>query len=184
MECLIEDVDKRNIKASECIQHINRKNISPLLFIGIVLIISLFVIWTVLNRTSKAPITQPEIKQPDTIIIKQSPTNNTKQNSKQNAVGNGTVSKQTIENIIRLAVIKRLSPNNLALTKTYSDINEFNVGVLRKSFADWKSQCNEDCKLLYKDYESQISFDQFKQLYDSELNKINSPIQKRLDEFK
>jgi hypothetical protein len=61
---------------------------------------------------------------------------------------------------------------------------EFNVGVLRKSFADWKSQCNEDCKLLYKDYESQISFDQFKQLYDSELNKINSPIQKRLNEFK
>jgi serine/threonine protein kinase len=183
-ECLIEDVDKRNIKASECIQYINRKNISPLLLIGIVLIISLFVIWTVLNRTSKAPITQPEIKQPDTIIIKQSPTNNTKQNSKQNAVGNGTVSKQTIENIIRLAVIKRLSPNNLALTKTYSDINEFNVGVLRKSFADWKNLCNEDCKLLYKDYESQISFDQFKQLYDSELNKINSPIQKRLDEFK
>ena len=183
-ECLIEDVDKRNVKATECIQKINNKNISPFLSIGLVLIISLFVIWTALNRTSKAPITQPKITKPDTIIIKQTPSNNTNQSSKQNAVGNGKPSKPAIESIIRLAVIKRLSPNKLALTKTYSDINEFNVEVLRKSFTDWKNQCNEDCKLLYKDYETQISFNQFKQLYDSELNKINSPIQKRFDEFK
>ena len=183
-ECLIEDVDKRNVKATECIQLINKKNISPFLSIGLVLIISLFVIWTALNRTSKAPITQPKIKKPDTTLIKQTPSNNTNQSSKKNAVGNGKVTKPTIESIIRLAVIKRLSPNKLALSKTYSDINELNIGVLRKSFAEWQNQCNEDCKLLYKDYETQISFNQFKQLYDSELNKINSPIQKRFDEFK
>lgn len=190
-KCLIEDVDKRNIKASECIQLINKKNISPILSIGIVLIISLFLIWTVTIKTIKTPITQPEIKQPNTIIIKQAPSNNTNQSSKQNAVPiqfkstkTHNLSKDSIESFIRLVVTKRLSPNKSALSATYSDINEFNADILRKLFVDWKNQCNEDCKLLYKDYESQISFDQFKRLYDTELNKINSPIQKRLDEFK
>jgi serine/threonine protein kinase len=183
-KCLIEDVDKRNIKAAECIQLINKKNNSSLLSIGIVVFISLFVIWAAINKTTKTTIIQPKIIKSDTTIINQTPSNNTNQSSKQNAIGNGNVSKPPIESMIRLAVIKRLSPNKLALSKTYSDINEFNVEVLKKSFADWKNQCNEDCKLLYKDYESQISFDQFKQLYNSELNKINSPIQKRLDEFK
>jgi len=49
---------------------------------------------------------------------------------------------------------------------------------------DWKSQCNENSKLLYEDYQLEISFQNFKLLYYSELEKINSPIQKRLDEFK
>lgn len=190
-ECLIEDVDKRNIKATECIQLINKKNISPLLSIGIILIISLFVIWTIINKTSQTPKTHPQNIKQDSTIIKQTPSKNTNQSSKQNVVPNQSkstktlnLSKDSIENAIRLVVSKRLSPNKSALSASYSDINEYNATILRESFTDWKNQCNEDCKLLYKDYDSQITFDQFTRLYDTELNKINSPIQKRLDEFK
>jgi len=49
---------------------------------------------------------------------------------------------------------------------------------------DWKKACTTDCKLLYKNYEHQISFEKFKSIYNNELDKTNSPVQKRLDEFK
>ena len=195
-KCLIENVEKRNIKAVECIKLINQKNRFPVyLSIGVVLFISLFLIWTNSTKTSETSTTQPTILKQDTFLINQNPVNSTFQNSKQKAIDNGTtsnptikkveiLSKDSVEKIIRLAIERRLTPNKSALSIAYSDINELNVEVLRKSFSDWKNQCNEDCKLLYKDYESQISYKKFKQLYLSELGKMNSPIQKRLDEFK
>lgn len=195
-ECLIEDVERRNIKANECIKLINQKNRFPvLLAVGFVLIFSLFLIWTNRMQTSQNSTTHPRILKHDTILIKQNPSNRTIQSSKQKVKGNDTMfnptikrlntqSKDSVEEIIRSVIKKRLKPNSYALSKGYSDINEFNVSVLRKSFEDWKNVCNEDCKLLYEDYQSEMSFQNFKILYYSELEKMNSPIQKRLDEFK
>jgi serine/threonine protein kinase len=195
-KCLIEDVERRNIKAIECIKLINQKNRFPvLLAVGIVLTLSLFLIWTNRMKTFQTPTIQPKILKHDTILIKQNPTNNPNQNPKQKDIENGIVKKPTIEGvnnqskdsveeIIRSVVKRRLKPNSYALSRSYSDINEFNVSILRKSFEDWKNQSSEDCKLLYEDYQSQISFKNFKLIYNTELDKINSPIQKRLDEFK
>ena len=195
-KCLIEDVERRNIKAIECIKLINQKNRFPvLLVVGIVLILSLFLFWTNRMKTSHNSTAQPNTPKHDTILIKQSPANSTIQNSKQKVTGNDMVanpiikrlnnqSKDSVEEIISSVVIRRLKPNSYALSRAYSDINEFNVSVLKKSFEDWKNQCNEDCKVLYEDYQSQISFQKFKSIYNAELDKINSPIQKQLDEFK
>ncbi len=146
-------------------------------------------------KTSQNSTLQPKVLKHDTILIKQNPANSTIQNYKQEVKNNGTVanstirmvnnqSKGSIEKIIRLVIKRRLTPNKSALTTAYSDINEFNVLILRKSFEGWKNQCNEDCKLLYKDYQSQISFKNFKSIYSTELIVLNSPIQKRLDKFK
>lgn len=195
-KCLIEDVERRNIKAIECIKLINQKNRFPvLLAVGIVLTLSLFLILTNRMKTFQTPTTQPKILKHDTILLTQNPANSTIQNSKQKLIGNGLVinptikrvknqSKDSVQEIIRSVVKRRLKPNSYALSRSYSDINEFNVSILRKSFEDWKNQCNDDCKQLYKDYQSQISFENFKSIYNTELDIINSPIQKRLDEFK
>jgi serine/threonine protein kinase len=197
-KCLIDDIERRNIKAVECVKRINQKNRFPvLLVVGIVLIITLLLIWTNRVKTSRNSITPPRMLKQDTILIKQNPSNGTIQNSKQKVIGNGNAtvinpeiikvnnqSKDSVTEIIRLVIRKRLNPNRYALSKVYSDINEFNISVLRKSFEDWKNGCNEDCKLLYEDYQSDISFQKFKAIYNTELDKINSPIQKRLDEFK
>lgn len=195
-KCLIDDVERRNIKAIECIKLINQRNRFPvLLVVGIVLILSLFMIWANRMKTSQSSTTQPKVLKHDSILIKQNPANSTIQNSKQKVKDNETEANPTIkmvnnqskdstEKIIRLVLKRRLTPNKSALTTAYSDVNEFNVLILRKSFEGWKNQCNEDCKLLYKDYQSQISFENFKSIYNTELDVINSPIQKRLDEFK
>ncbi|HZK71290.1 MAG TPA: protein kinase, partial [Clostridia bacterium] len=194
-KCLVEDVERRNIKADECIKLINHKNrFQVLLVVGIVLILSLFLFWTNRMRTSHYSTKQPNIPKHDTILIKQSPANSAIQNFKQKVTGNGLVvnptikgvnnqSKDSVEKIIRLAIKRRLTPSKSALTTAYSDINEFNVSILRKLFEDWKNQCNDDCKLLYEDYQSEISFQNFKSIYNEQLNIINTPIQKRLDEF-
>lgn len=194
--CLIDDIERRNIRAVECVKLINQKNrFTVLLAVGIVLILSLFLIWTNKMKTYQNSTAQPKILRHDTILIKQNPINNTLQTSKQKVIGNATVvnpaikkvnsqSKDSVVEIIRSLIKRRLNPNRDALSRSYSDINEFNVSVLRKSFEDWKNVCNEDCKTLYEDYQSQISFQKFKFIYNTELDKINSPIQKRLDEFK
>jgi len=195
-KCLIEDAERRNIKAIECITLINKKNRFPVfLVVGIVLLLSLFLIWKNRVKTSQNSLKQSNTLKHDTVLIKQNPLNQTIRSSKQQFISNGTMAKPTIkslnnqskdsvEEIIRSIVKRRLKPNSYALSRAYSDINEFNVSVLKKSFEDWKNQCNEDCKVLYEDYQSQMSFQKFKSIYNAELDKINSPIQKRLDEFK
>jgi hypothetical protein len=135
--------------------------------------------------------TNKEQKNTDTITIKQDLKNKNERDYEGNIEKkkptlnkvNGSMT-DSIENVIRLNIEKRLMPNKSALLASYSDINEFNVAILQKSFANWKNQCNEDCIRQYEDYNSQISYDKFKAIYNSELEKINSPIQKRLDEFK
>lgn len=88
-----------------------------------------------------------------------------------------------VETEILNVIDNRLSPNKLNLVVVYSDINEYNVDILKKSFEDWKRLCEHDCDILYKDYESKISPERFKALYSKQLEVINSPIQKRLVEF-
>jgi len=91
--------------------------------------------------------------------------------------------KDSVDENIRLAIKKRLKAINVLLT-SFSNVNEFNIVRLRESFGIWKEACNQDCELFYKDYESQISYKRFKSIYNTELDVYNSPIQKRLDEFK
>jgi serine/threonine protein kinase len=195
-KCTIEDIKRRNIKAFDCVKLINQKNRFPvLLIVGIVLILSLFLIWTNRMKTSQNSTIQPKILKHDTILIKQNPSNSTIQSFKYKIIGKGmeakptikrvnNLSKDSVEEIIRSVIERRLKPSNYTLSKIYSDINEFNVPTLRKSFQDWKNQCNEDCKLLYEDYQSQISFVRFKEIYDDQLELIDAPIQKKLSEFK
>jgi len=189
-KCLIEDVEKRNIKVIECIQLINRKNKFPIFqVIGILMILSFFMIWTIKMKIFQIPISESKTQKHDSVLFNDNPSNNSIQSSKQKLIEIGIIkrlnnqSKDSIEGIIKLAVKKRLTPNKTVLSKAYSNINEFNEPILRKSFEDWKNQCNEDCKLLYEDYQSQISFEKFNSIYNTELDEINSPIQKRLDEF-
>lgn len=195
-KCLVDDIESRNIKAVECIKIINQKNkYQVLLVIGASIILILFLIWSNRMKTLQPSTFEPKILKHHTILIKRTPLKSVIKSSKQNVIGNGTMTSQTtkrvnkqsydsIEKIIRSSIEKRLMPNNSALSKAYSDVNEFNISILRKSFENWKKQCNEDCKQRYKEFEFQISYDGFKSVYDSVLNKINSPIQKRLDEFK
>jgi Serine/threonine protein kinase len=195
-KCLIEDAERRNIKAIECVKLINKKNRFPvLLVVGFTLILSLFLVWTNKMKTSQNSTTQPKILKHDAIITKQNPTNRTIQEHKQEVIEKGMLTKPTIKGVnnqlkdsvddesIRLAIKKRLIAINVLLT-SFSNINEFNIVRLRESFEIWKEACNQDCKLFYKDYESQISYKKFKSIYNTELDIINSPIQKRLDEFK
>lgn len=194
-KCLVGDIERRKIKAIECIKLINQKNRFPvLLVVGIVLILSLFLFWTNRMETSQNSTTQPNIPKHDTILIKQNPSNRIIQEDKQKAIEKGMLTdvavkevnnqlKDSVEESIRLATKKRLVAINVLLT-SFSNINEFNIVRLRESFEIWKEACSKDCKLSYKDYESQISFQKFKSIYNTELDKINSPIQKRLDEFK
>ena len=183
-ECLIEDVYKRNIKASACIQLINKKNQPLFLLFGLILILTLLGIWIGIMKVSLGPKNPPHNLIQETIQKSKNGTPINESQPKSNVKYSRTFSNDSIKNTIRIIISKRLTPNISALSVTYSDINEFNIDVLRQSFTYWKNQCNEDCKLLYEDYKSQITYDQFKKLYDLELNKINSPIQKRLDEFK
>ena len=195
-KCLIEDVNSRNIEASECIDIINKKNRTPFSFaIGGILVLLLFMYWIIRGNTLQTTVILPKVHISETFSNKQIPTNNIIQKSTEKVKNEAlkitpslkkqnNQSKDFIESVIRLDIKKRLLPNKSALAETYSDVNEFNVGVLRKSFANWKNQCNEDCKLLFKDYESQVSIEKFKTIYNRELEEINSPIQKRLDEFK
>jgi len=194
-KCLIEDIERRNIRAVECIKLINKKNRFPvLLVVGITLILSLFLIWTNKMKISQNSATQSKILKHDTILIKQNPTNRTIQEHKQKVIEKGMLTKPIIKEVnnqlkdsidenIRLAIKKRLIAINVLL-KSFSNINEFNIVRLRESFRVWKEACNQDCKLCYKDYESQISYEKFKSIYNTELDITNSPIQKRLDEFK
>jgi len=195
-ECLIEDVKSRNIEAIECKELINKKNRTPFLFaVGGIIVILLFMFWIIRVDTIQTNSTLAKARNPEIISNKQNPTNNIIQKSPEKVKNEAlkitpslkkqnNQSKDSIESVIRLDIKKRLLPNKSALTATYSDVNDFNVGVLRKLFKDWKNQCNEDCKLLFKDYESQVSIEKFKTIYHRELDEINSPIQKRLDEFK
>jgi serine/threonine protein kinase len=189
-KCLIEDIDKRNIKVVDCIRLINEQNRTPVLFlIGVLAILLLILILFFWKKPSQP--TNKEQKNTDTITIKQDLKNKNERDYEGNIEKkkptlnkvNGSMT-DSIENVIRLNIEKRLMPNKSALLASYSDINEFNVAILQKSFANWKNQCNEDCIRQYEDYNSQISYDKFKAIYNSELEKINSPIQKRLDEFK
>ena len=199
-KCIVEDVEKRNIKASECIKQINKKLISPFALIGLLIIVLFLVFWITLH-TSEVSTYQLRNNVPDTAYYNLTQSTDTvkntlksvefeNSNSKSNELLYGTLSKgdnlskTSKDSIILLAINKRLKPNISALTAIYSDLNEFNIEFLRKSFNDWKSQCDEDCKLLYREYQSLITFEQFKHLYDKELEKTNSSIQKRLDEFK
>ena len=195
-KCLIEDIERRNIKAIECIKLINKKNRFPvLLVVGIMLILSLFLIWTNKMKTSQNSTTHPKILKHDTILIKQNPKNRTIQEHKQEVIEKGMLTKPIIKEVnnqlkdsvddesIRLAIKKRLKAINVLLT-SFSNVNEFNIVRLRESFGIWKEACNQDCELFYKDYESQISYKRFKSIYNTELDVYNSPIQKRLDEFK
>ena len=194
-KCLIEDIERRNIKAIECIRLINKKNRFPvLLVVGITLILSLFLIWTNKMKISQNSATQSKILKHDTILIKQNPTNRTIQEHKQKVIEKRMLTKPIIKEVnnqlkdsidenIRLAIKKRLIAINVLL-KSFSNINEFNIVRLRESFRVWKEACNQDCKLCYKDYESQISYEKFKSIYNTELDVYNLPIQKRLDEFK
>jgi len=190
-KCLIEDVEKRNIKVIECIQLINRKNKIPIFqVIGILIILLFFMIWTNRIKIFQTPTQESIIQKHDAALIKNKPSNNSIQSTKQKEIKNGNlkrvnnISKESNDSIIRLVIKRRLTPNTTTLFKVYSNINEFNEPILRKSFEDWKNQCNEDCKLLFEDYQSQISFKNFNLIYNTELDIINSPIQKRLDEFK
>ena len=194
-KCLIEDIERRNIKAIECIRLINKKNRFPvLLVVGITLILSLFLIWTNKMKISQNSATQSKILKHDTILIKQNPTNRTIQEHKQKVIEKRMLTKPIIKEVnnqlkdsidenIRLAIKKRLIAINVLL-KSFSNINEFNIVRLRESFRVWKEACNQDCKLCYKDYESQISYEKFKSIYNTELDVYNLPIQRRLDEFK
>jgi serine/threonine protein kinase len=229
-KCLIEDVERRNIKADECIKLINQKNRFPvLLIIGLLMLLSYIILQinkpmflqhpvnlqnkdnTVSTKNIPLAITKNDFKEKavinkETIAIPAQiyPINkvvkrhgNSVENTKamqsfiayklRKEFGDSAkiLSKEdSVEGIIKLFIRERFISPSSVFDRAYSDINEFNVNVLRKSFEDWKQTCTADCNLLYKDYKHQISFEKFKTIYNNELKKINSPIQKRLDEFK
>lgn len=184
-KCLVENIEKRNIKANECIQIINHKRRFPVLLVVVGMIcLSGFLFWIVKLSTVQTPDLIHKTLKNDTVLIE-----NSKSNTPQTTIYNNSKSKlkneskDSINEVIRLTIRRRLVPNNYALSQSYSNINESNVGVLRKSFEDWKRQCNEDCKLIYTDYNKQISFKNFESIYESELKTINSPIQKKFEEY-
>jgi serine/threonine protein kinase len=91
--------------------------------------------------------------------------------------------EDSIKGIIKLFLRERLMPSNSVIRKAYSDINQYNVNQLRKAFEEWKDNCNADCKAVYVGFKDVISYRDFESIYTEELNKINKPVQEKLDKF-
>ncbi len=191
-ECLIEEADKRNITLRECITRITRqtnysRHIAISTFLLLIVLLAGWMVKSRLVQSQKTDIVRPDIpvksepyqtiKNPQKTVIDKKhevtqPTAN---------IPSGNIPQANIEDEIKVIIHKRLAPNITNLNTTYSNINTYNVGLLRKSFEHWKTLCDDDCKRLYEDYQSKISFTKFQYLYNDELQKINAPIQKRLD---
>lgn len=203
-KCLVDDVEKRNITVSECIQLLNQRKktiwvIAPifLLLVGFLFVVQLYkndssknIEKTQNNDSVNVPLENkvdttknkieaniPQIKSDKKVTIKEEP--------QQKPLSNINESEMNLENVINTEIKNRLSPNIPNLEKIYSDINEYNIDILSQSFADWKKSCDSDCQYLYNSkYKDKISYDKFKSLYNKELDKINKPIQDKLDKFK
>jgi len=229
-KCLIEEAERRNIKAVECIRIVNQKNkFQVLLIIGLLLLLSYVIIQInkpiplqppvkVQNKDTAVSIKSTPLDIPENVFKGKAVINNETNaipaqiypiskvekrygNSVKNSKALQSISvylmrktfgdsaknlskEDSVEGILKILIRERLIPSSSVFERAYYDINESNVNVLRNSFEDWKKACTTDCKLLYKNYEHQISFEKFKSIYNNELDKTNSPVQKRLDEFK
>lgn len=178
--CLEEDIQQRSITANEFLTALSRKRVNYMQLVLSILFIIALIIGIMEWRKPKNLPAEPKTIKRDTIVIKQViPQKDTKQN-----VQKANKSTESIELEIRKVIQKRLTPNVPNLVKIYSDINEYNVDILRKSFSDWENTCMVDCKTLYDDYKDNISYKDFESIYTEELNKIDLPIQKKLDNFK
>ena len=177
--CLQEDIQLRTITANEFLSVLSRKRANYTLVVVVILFIAL-VIGIIEWRKPKNLPAEPKTIKRDTIVIKQViPQKGTKQNEQK-----ANKSSESIELEIRKVIYKRLAPNVPTLAKVYSDINEYNYSVLKQSFSDWENTCMVDCKTLYDDYKDNISYKDFESIYTEELNKIDRPIQEKLDKFK
>ena len=177
--CLQEDIQQRTITANEFLTVLSRKRANYTLVILGVLFIALVIGIIEWRKPKIVPIEPTSIKR-DTIVIKQViPQKDTKQIEQR-----ASKSTESIELEIRKVIHKRLVPNVPTLVKVYSDINEYNYSVLKKSFNDWENTCMVDCKTLYDDYKDNISYKDFESIYTEELNKIDRPIQEKLNKFK
>jgi serine/threonine protein kinase len=177
--CLQEDIQQRTITANEFLSVLSRKRANYTLVVVVVLFIAL-IIGIIEWRKPKIVPAEPKTIKRDTIVIKQViPQKDTKQKEQK-----ANKSTELIESEIRKVIHKRLTPNVPTMVKIYSDINEYNYSVLKQSFSDWKNSCMTDCKILYDDYKDNISYTDFEAIYAEELNKIDRPIQEKLDNFK
>jgi hypothetical protein len=75
-------------------------------------------------------------------------------------------------------------PNIPTLKKLYSDLNASNYDDHKFGFLSWIEACSACSKYMYEDYEKEISYPDFKVIYDSETTLINAPIQKMFDDYK
>lgn len=185
--CVVNDINKRKVKATECIKILNQKEHPlTLMLFGLIFLIGIGV-WLFYQKSLAKIDTDNNTQKQDSSINENPKPIDYQYNHREIPIPDKNIidnkSKYSIESVVRLAVQRRLEPNRKNIIRGYSDINNFNVAILKKSFNDWKEQCEDDCTQLYKDYESKISFDRYKSIYDSELEKINSPIQEKLDEF-
>ena len=187
--CLQEDIQQRTINASEFLTALSLKrvNYTPIV-LGFLFIIALIIGITEFRKPKVVPNEPKSIKR-DTKIIKQTFHQEEKKQIQTHTQSiqkeqKANKSKENISFEIRKVIQKRLAPSVPTLMKIYSDINEYNYTVLKKSFDDWESTCMVDCKTLYDDYKDNISYKDFKSIYTEELNKIDLPIQEKLDKFK
>jgi len=178
--CLQEDIQQRTINASEFLSAISRKraNYVPVV-LGVLFIIALIIGITEWRKTKVVYIKQIPNKINMIVFKKVFPKKDTKQKEEK-----ANKSNESIELEIRKVIQERLTPNVPTLMKVYSDINEYNFTILNKSFNDWKNTCMVDCKTLYDDYKDNITYKDFESIYMEELNKIDLPIQEKLDKFK
>jgi len=193
--CLQENIQHRTITANEFLVTLSHKRTTYVpLFLSILFFIAL-VIGIIEWREPKVLPVEPKTIKRDTLIIKQSypqvekkqiksnsPTIQKKQEDQKDQETSN--SNELLELKIRKVIQKRLLPNVPTITKVYSDINEYNYSVLKQSFNDWKNICMSDCNILYDDYKDNISYTDFESIYTEELDKIDLPIQEKLDSFK
>lgn len=194
-ECLIFDVDKRNITANSAIQLLGKTRFSSLKIITLALF-AITILATLIIGESRFSgksekdtpqqhedlIITPKVEETITEISVEvlTPIEEKKETEIRETGNNPNTGKLEME--ISQIIRKRLLPNLPALEETYADVNADNIEVLKRLFDQWKVVCESDMNSLYKDYKNVISFEKFKLLYEKELSKINDPIEAKFKE--
>jgi serine/threonine protein kinase len=195
--CLVKDIELRDITANECLNQINAKPKNPIA-IGVITFIGLIVL-SLWNKPKEIPF-RPKIITKDTVVIheiipKKTNVGTLKKNTQTTKVDVHAVatiqpiqivniSKDSVEIKIRKEVRRSVKSSMPTLTKLYSDLNTSNYEVRKYGFLVWLDACSACCQYLYEDYEKDISFPDFKLIYESEMTKQNAPLQKMFDDFK
>jgi serine/threonine protein kinase len=187
--CMITDFEKRTITADKCLEQLNPKNKTNLIFLILmsmtVLGIILFSIYVKDDSIIKITAPQSEFKRInnsniDTVKGKDKDS----QERKHQKLSNNKTNTSGIEARINQIIKNRISPNKATMDIIYSSINEYNYDVLLKAFNEWKVICNADCKQLYANYKDSIEYSDFKSIYQKELQIFNQPFELKFKAFK